>query len=121
MRAINVSLDSIVFDNGEFVGPDRGDEYTRLSQQLAAEQHVCDELIKATPLGLTVIRQTLTTLASAQESPRKDLLHWDVYTRRQVRMAEGMLARLDQEGLAGVESRTSEWKAKSAVFLLRKL
>jgi hypothetical protein len=112
---IEISLDAVIFEGGQFVGPDIANGFYRLSQQLAGEvaAHKAIEKIRDAPDS--VIFTTLEKAAAAKEVPGRDFLHQDFYTRRYVQMSRTLLRTMQARGrkglLAAVDDYLSHAKA----------
>lgn len=110
---ITISLDSVIFEGGEFVGPDVGNGYYRLSQQLAGEvaaHKAIDEIRDAPDSG---ILGALERAVAAKEASATDFLHQDFYTRSYVQMSRTLLRLMQQRGRQAVLAVVDDYLSRA--------
>lgn len=78
--ATSVTIDSVLFEDGRLVGPDKAGSYDQLTARLQAEKDVHELLTKAT--DVTQAWVTLEGIASGQIEPPTDKSQSQKYQRR---------------------------------------
>lgn len=99
IETVVISVDSIVFDDGLFLGKDRSESLARFNDFLRAQRDLLDEL-QAVPKSIDEIE---TLLRSKTERPSAAQETRDFYGRRQHLLAQVLLARLRHGGRAALE------------------